>query len=70
MRGADDIEIIQRAFNEGRIIVTNDKDFGELIFRRRLASKGVLLLRLEDESPENKIRVVMNVLTKRLCPRW
>ena len=54
MRGADDIEIIQRV-NEGRIIVTNDKDFGELIFRRRLASKGVLLLRLEDESPENKI---------------
>ena len=63
MRGADDIEIIQRV-NEGRIIVTNDKDFGELIFRRRLASKGVLLLRLEDESPENKIQVVMNVLTK------
>jgi len=64
MRRADDIEIIRRAFNEGRVIVTNDKDFGELIFRRRLASKGVILLRLEDESSENRIRVVMDVLTK------
>jgi predicted nuclease of predicted toxin-antitoxin system len=47
---------------EGRLIVTNDKDFGELIFRSGQAHHGVLLLRLHDESPPNRVRVVKSVL--------
>jgi predicted nuclease of predicted toxin-antitoxin system len=30
MRGAEDIEVIQKAREENRIIITNDKDFGWL----------------------------------------
>ncbi len=41
---------------------TNDKDFGELVFRMRKAHKGVVLLRLEDERFENKIAVLHRLL--------
>jgi predicted nuclease of predicted toxin-antitoxin system len=47
---------------ENYILVTNDKDFGELVFRMRKPHKGVILLRLEDERSENKIAVLQRVL--------
>jgi predicted nuclease of predicted toxin-antitoxin system len=33
MPRADDSRILSRALSEGRILITNDKDFGELVFR-------------------------------------
>ncbi len=66
MRGADDLSIIQRALNEGRIIVTNDKDFGELVFHQNFKPSGVLLLRLEDESTLNKVKVVRTIVRQHL----
>lgn len=62
MRGADDLSIIHRAISEKRIIVTNDKDFGELVFQQNYKPRGVLFLRLEDESTFNKIRVVRTIV--------
>jgi predicted nuclease of predicted toxin-antitoxin system len=57
-RGIDDDEVIQRVFAENRMIVTNDKDFGEKVYRERLAHKGLVLLRLADERPATKIGVL------------
>ena len=52
MRGASDREILARAQAEGRIVVTCDRDFGELAFRFGLpAACGVVLLRLSGSSP-------------------
>ena len=62
MPQADDPDILARAVSEGRIPVTNDKDFGELVFRSGQAHSGVLLLRLHDESPTNRARVVKAIL--------
>ena len=45
-RGADDDSILQRAYAENRILITNDKDFGELIYRGKKLHRGVILLRL------------------------
>jgi predicted nuclease of predicted toxin-antitoxin system len=44
-----DIEVLKIATNEQRTLITNDKDFGELIFRRQLPHAGVILFRLADE---------------------
>jgi len=62
MPQADDPDILGRAVSEERILVTNDKDFGELVFRSGQAHHGVVLLRLHDESPANRVRVVKAVL--------
>lgn len=58
----DDDEVIRRAFAENRILVTNDKDFGEKVYRDRLPHRGIVLLRLENERAENKIAVMQRLL--------
>ena len=57
-RGEKDEKLIQKAIREDWIILTNDKDFGEMIFRKSFEHRGVLFLRLEDESAQNKIKVL------------
>ena len=64
MPEADDAEILDRAVSEGRIVVTNDKDFGEMVFRNGLAHLGVVLLRLRDERAANKVRMMKVVLAQ------
>ena len=64
MPEADDEEILDRAVSEGRIVVTNDKDFGEMVFRSGLVHRGVVLLRLRDERAENKVRMMKVVLAQ------
>lgn len=43
-----DPEVLAIARREGRILVTDDRDFGELVFRRRHPHAGVIYLRLGD----------------------
>jgi len=64
MPEADDKEILDHAVAEGRIVVTNDKDFGELVFRSGWEHRGVVLLRLRDERAENKARIMKIVLAR------
>ena len=57
----DDTIVLDIANNEDRIIVTNDKDFGELVFKNRLPCKGVILLRLDDNSLLGRINALENL---------
>ena len=51
--GDPDDKVLARALAERRVLVTFDKDFGEMVFRRgRTASCGVILLRPRLQSPE------------------
>lgn len=43
--GSTDPQILLRARSEDRVLLTEDKDFGDLVFRHRLALPGVVLLR-------------------------
>ena len=60
--GMEDAEVCEWANREDRTIVTNDKGFGELIFRERNPNRGVVLLRLQDERAANRIRVISRLL--------
>lgn len=60
MKGAEDEEIIKRAVKEDRVIITNDKDFGRLAGFYK--PPGIILLRLKDESIENKVKLVSFVV--------
>jgi len=57
-----DNDILAIANREKRMVVTIDKDFGELVYRNNLAHFGVLLLRLEDATGEEKVAVVSQIL--------
>src|SRR5579883_1640292 len=63
-RGAADREIIRKAHAENRILITADKDFGELIFREHHPHHGVVLLRLENERAAQKIKALEQLLGK------
>lgn len=60
--GTSDDLLLDRAFEESRILITNDKDFGEMIFRERRPHHGVVFLRLADERGQNKISVLKELL--------
>ncbi|PKP38372.1 MAG: hypothetical protein CVT98_05125 [Bacteroidetes bacterium HGW-Bacteroidetes-15] len=63
-RGLDDENILQKAVAEDYILITNDKDFGELVFRDKKPHRRVILLRLDDERAVNKIRVLKILLER------
>lgn len=44
--GIDDEQVLARANELRALLVTLDKDFGELVFRQRRLTAGVLLIRL------------------------
>ena len=58
VRGMDDDDIIQKAAEENWILITNDKDFWDKVYRDGRLHMGIILLRLEDERPASKIKVL------------
>lgn len=62
-RGMADEDVIEKAFAENWILVTNDKDFGEKVYRERREHKGVVLVRLDDERAASKIDVLGRLLS-------
>jgi predicted nuclease of predicted toxin-antitoxin system len=62
-RGISDDKVLLRAQKENRIVVTFDKDFGELAFRSKLpAQSGVILFRITPISPEYIAQVAVQAL--------
>jgi predicted nuclease of predicted toxin-antitoxin system len=53
--GITDDEVLDRALLEKRVIITEDKDFGELIYRLGKPAFGVVLLRFHPLDQDNKI---------------
>jgi predicted nuclease of predicted toxin-antitoxin system len=61
-RGMSDQDVIEKAFTENWILVTNDKDFGEKVFREKRTHRGVIFLRLEDERTNIKINTLHRLI--------
>jgi predicted nuclease of predicted toxin-antitoxin system len=57
-----DQKILELSINEERIIITMDKDFGELVYNAGFAMHGILLLRLENMTGLEKGKIVMHIL--------
>ena len=65
-RGVRDEQVLSRALTQQRLLITFDKDFGELVFRRgRSASVGVVLFRISMRSPTHVAERVLAVLESR-----
>jgi predicted nuclease of predicted toxin-antitoxin system len=62
--GVTDAEVLAQAAREGRIVLTFDRDYEELIYRYRLPSpSGVLYLRFDPATPQEPGEYVLALLT-------
>lgn len=59
---AKDEDILKIANSESRMVITMDKDFGELIFNSGKAHSGVLILRLEDAKGKQKAEILEKII--------
>jgi predicted nuclease of predicted toxin-antitoxin system len=60
--GAPDRTVLDAAAAEGCILITEDRDFGELIIRQRLEVRGMILLELDRLSNASEAEVVAEVV--------
>jgi predicted nuclease of predicted toxin-antitoxin system len=61
--GIADTEVLIQAAAQQRIILTFDRDYGELIYRLRLRSpKGVIYLRFRPHTPEEPASLLLSLL--------
>ena len=64
-RGIRNGAVLAFANQQQALLITADKDFGELIFREQLPTVGVLLLRFSPAmSPDEKAELVAKLVTE------
>jgi len=64
--GSSDSSVLKRAIADRRILLTFDKDFGELAFNTGLPVEcGIILFRISTRSPAHVSRVVSAALASR-----
>jgi len=61
--GAKDLDVLKRACREKRIVLTFDRDYGELIYRHRsFIPSGVVYFRFDSSTPEEPAKILLKVL--------
>ena len=60
--GVSDDEVLSLANRQGALLITGDKDFGELLFRQGRVSSGVILIRLAGLSQSAKGNTVSQAI--------
>ncbi len=59
-----DVDILALAVREQRLVITMDKDFGELVYRSGQPHAGILLLRLEGARSREKVVIIQQIFTR------
>jgi predicted nuclease of predicted toxin-antitoxin system len=60
--GAADYTVLQLAASQQRVLLTEDKDFGELVVRLRLPADGIVLLRINPADSALKLTRLRHLL--------
>ena len=60
--GINDINVLDFAFRNNSLLITEDKDFGELAHRLKLPHKGILLIRLSDIPRSERIELSIKTI--------
>lgn len=63
LRGISDSEVLKAAFDQNSLLITEDKDFGELAFRLKLEHKGILLIRLSELPRNERIKIAVETIS-------
>jgi predicted nuclease of predicted toxin-antitoxin system len=65
--GSDDTNVLAIAEADGRILITEDHDFGQLVVRQKLPVVGVMLLELDRLSNAAEAARVRSVVASESC---
>ena len=71
--GATDTQVLQRARDEHRLLLTLDKDFGDLVFRANQAVPGLVLVRIDPDRELliwDRLRIAIESFGNRLLGRY
>src|SRR6185312_1832763 len=60
--GLSDLDVVELATRERRLLLTEDKDFGDLAFRRGKAAPGIVMMRIASESPHSLEERLMSAI--------
>ena len=63
-RGATDEQVLEHALREKRVLITEDRDFGELLYARGRSSAGVILVRFPSRARRAKSATVIEAVSK------
>jgi predicted nuclease of predicted toxin-antitoxin system len=64
-RRAEDVAVINMAIKEERILLTEDKDFGQLVYADKRAMGGILLLRFPAKARSSLAKAVLDLVKRR-----
>lgn len=65
--GITDDVVLALANREAALLLTADKDFGEMVFRQRLHAHGIVLIRLAGLSPNRKAGLVASAINQHIA---
>ena len=60
-RGVTDDFILEKCHTESYVLVTSDKDFGEMIFRQNRNHSGIILIRCEPNNFITRIEILIKL---------
>ena len=64
-KSSPDVEVLSVSNTERALLITEDKDFGEVVFHKQRSHFGVLLVRLVGVSRPERIRMVCDIIQRR-----
>jgi predicted nuclease of predicted toxin-antitoxin system len=62
LAGIPDEDVLEHANQKGVVLLTADKDFGELIYRDKRYTCGIVLIRLAGLTAREKVEIVAGVI--------
>jgi predicted nuclease of predicted toxin-antitoxin system len=65
MSGVNDEKVIELAASERRLLLTEDKDFGQLVFAAAKKNSGVILIRYPARARSTLVGAVVKLLSDR-----
>jgi predicted nuclease of predicted toxin-antitoxin system len=68
--GWTDTQVLEFTFSKNAYLITEDKDFGELTYRLKRPSHGILLIHQIEEGSEEKAAIVLLLLEKQFDQLW
>lgn len=61
--GSSDVDVLNYAYNNNLLLITEDKDFGELAYRLKYKHRGICLIRLSGLTRSDRIDIVAKTFT-------